>query len=187
MDIFNAVMGFISPVAEWLALGAASLFLVLGAIAISLKKRSAYVISAVFSGSLGFAFLSTRSMQSALFALSLFAAVAALVYPLFFVGGKREKREASEALASAQALPKVCKYERREESSGERYGVQLAYASEMAAKLARAPLSAADRLETETLQTSVLSCKGRNLNQEELFRLNDCLTALLKLAAKYKI
>ncbi len=66
--------------------------------------------------------------------------------------------------------------------------VRFEYARKLISRLKASPLSAADRLETENLSRLVaLYTVSENPTIADLRSLNDCLSALLKLSAKYAV
>lgn len=66
-------------------------------------------------------------------------------------------------------------------------GMSLGYVSGLISRLKSEQLSPTDRLETEVLERTVEGYKNRELTEEELGVLNDCLATILKLTAKYKL
>lgn len=66
-------------------------------------------------------------------------------------------------------------------------GMSLGYVSGLIARLKAEQLSPTDRLETEVVERTVEGYKNRELTEEELGVLNDCLATVLKLTAKYKL
>lgn len=65
---------------------------------------------------------------------------------------------------------------------------RLSYVRRTLTKLKSAPLSPADRVETERISTTLTQrCFQENLTAEQLRSVNDCFARVLKLAAKYAV
>ncbi len=84
--------------------------------------------------------------------------------------------------------PKICCFEEEGTALAEESGFRLEHVQGLLTKLrSSSKLTAVDRLETDALCRTVESCRSRPLTADELRALNDCLAAVLKLTAKYKI
>ena len=64
---------------------------------------------------------------------------------------------------------------------------QPSYAAKLLEKLQKEKLAPADRLEADALSRTVAGLGGRPLTEDEARILNDCLSSVLRLTAKYKL
>ncbi|MDE7159214.1 MAG: hypothetical protein K2N74_06560, partial [Clostridiales bacterium] len=83
--------------------------------------------------------------------------------------------------------PKVCCFEETPAEEMQESAPQLAHADALIAKLSESKLIASDRLEVDALKRKLDLYRGKPLKKEEARSLNDCLSAILKLTAKYKL
>lgn len=204
MEIFLGILDAFAAVPLWIPfLLLPSLFLLYVAAAVLVGGRGAYPYVAAAGCALSFLLLAARGTTAACADCCLFALYAAALRPLLlipkpdFSALKRVRREERiyrkfrDPLGSPgteKTPPKVCKFEEEVSvGSPEACGMRLSHAEEMLAKLKKAPLTAADRLEVDTLSRTVASCRGRSLTEDALRLLNDCLASVLKLLAKYKL
>lgn len=212
MEIFLRLIQTIADdTPDWLPL----IFLpaVLAAVAVLLTLlggRKLYLPLAVVLGAIGFLLVACKaSLTAALLYAGLFAALAALLRLLFFFpclheARKKERRYSSreekiyrkfrepltEAVPPAEKLPpKVCCYESAPAPSAtaEESGMQLLHVRELIQKLQAEELSPSDRLETDVISRRIDALHEKELTQDELSTLNDCLASVLKLTAKYKL
>lgn len=65
--------------------------------------------------------------------------------------------------------------------------LSLTHAFSLLEELVRCDLSAADRLEAEQLSRTLEGYRGKRLSEEERRTVNDCLSAVLKFTAKYRL
>ncbi len=200
MEIFWEFFLLLSRTPEWVY------FILLPAIALIFSiafalcgMRKIYPFAAVGLALLGSSFAAAKSAGFGLVYGGLFGALYA-VFALFLLlpAVKRKRRESreervyrkfrvdlEEPSAPPDLPPKVCCYE--QPATAEESGMRLSYAASLIAKLKSCKLVPADRLELEALSRSVDGCRGKALSKEELSSLNDCLAAVLKLTAKYKL
>ncbi len=132
----------------------------------------------------------------------------AILSVIFFVKKRREKRrkEREEICRRAvymlpdrentflrERLQTGLRVEEREEAERndvgeERKEIKLDYVRKMLSRLKASPLSASDRLETESLSRLInLYSVSENLSVLDLRSLNECMLKLLKLSAKYSV
>lgn len=83
--------------------------------------------------------------------------------------------------------PKVCCFEETPAEELTDCAPQLAHADALIAKLLEGKLSSTDRLEVDALKRKIDVYRGKPLKKEEASTLNDCLSSVLKLTAKYKL
>ena len=209
METFLKLIETIGKVPAWLPL----IFLpcVLGVIACImtvLGGRRYYWYLAVPLGGLGFFLvLCIDELKTAFVFLGLYVTLAALLRLLFFIpcpltykrsrGGREEKiyRKFHEALSGqlldsnmdVKVLPAAAEAEQTPCVTAEESGTRLGHVNELLAQLKKEELSPTDRLEADSLSRSVEAFAGRALTEEEMGVLNDCLAAVLKLTAKYKL
>jgi len=132
----------------------------------------------------------------------------ALLSVIAFIKKKREKRRKEREEICRRAVYMLPDRENtflrerlqtglrvEEEKGGEpidvnvaRQEVKLAYIQKMVLRLKASPLSASDRLETENLARLVnLYAVSNEVSASDLRSLNDCLSKILKLSAKYAV
>lgn len=119
-------------------------------------------------------------------AYTAFAALLSLLFLIPFRGhGKKDRTdELYEKFHVPLDVP--AEAEERAEEGGEE-DMRLEHALSLLEQLKGCSLSASDRLEADALGSTLESCKGRALGEEEERRINDCLATILKLTAKYKL
>lgn len=166
--------------------------------------RRAYVPCAVALGCAGFFLLCCKNDLTAAFAyLALFSALAGIFALLFLIPcpfrkrvSREEKRRARdeaiyekfhEDLTAPAEEGESAKEGETPFATAEECGTCLSHVTTLLAKLKKEKLSPADRLETEALTRTVEGFRGKALSEKDLRLMNDCLAAVLKLTAKYKL
>ena len=164
--------------------------------------RKAYNPLAAAIGMLVFVLLCCRAdvdLKTAFVFTGVFAAVAALLRLLFLCPTAIRKKSAEELKKRDEEI-----YEKFHEDVGYDDDEDFSYEApsdeaivdnnasltnvvKLLAKLRGEKLSATDRLEADALSQTVNGFIGKTLTAKELHTLNDCLAAVLKLTAKYKI
>lgn len=212
METFLNMIETIGKAPAWLPL----IFLpcvlgVIAAIMTVLGGRRFYWYLAAPIGGLGFFLvLCIDELRTAFIFLGLYVTLAALLRLLFFIpcpltykrasgkrGGREEKiyrkfrEELSEQLSDSnfdvKVLPAPAVTEQLPCVTAEESGTRLNHVTELLTQLRKEELSPTDRLEADALFRSVEAFGGRALTEEEMGVLNDCLAAVLKLTAKYKL
>ena len=125
--------------------------------------------------------------------LAVYLAVAALVRLLFLIPFPKKKEKdrgddlydafyaplEEEPLTDEDAMPPAL--------SAEEGSLQLAHVDSLVEKLRGAELDPADRLELDAVVRSLDVYRGKDLTAGQQRALNDCLSAVLKLTAKYSL
>ncbi len=118
--------------------------------------------------------------------LALYVVLAVLVRLLFLIPfparGSRKERE--EELYEKFRQPLEVPAEAEEELSEGGESVRLGHALSLLEQLKKCNLSASDRLEADAIGHTLESVKGGDAEQRTI---NDCLSTILKLTAKYKL
>lgn len=216
MRVFSFLDGAFDGIHPWIIVGAGlALLLADFFIALRAKKEGVFVALALFTGSLCFlpVYLSSRFTynDTAVFGILLIALGALFYLFLLLVLKKKEKdrlRREKKLQESRQAMFTLPDRENtfvrdrlntslqaagEEKSEGEEYDLEesklrLNHVREMLAKLKSAPLSPGDRLETEGISRLITLYATKNLlSAKEIRDLNDCLSAVLKMTAKYAL
>ena len=188
MDIFGGFPVAFSCIPDWVSCLGFPAVLFAAALCAPRFGRKWYVFCGVILGGLGIAFLGGKSASAGCVYGGLFLAYAAALYPL----ARRRKKPRAVTLepAALPIRPPKLAADLPEEAataSAEQWGIRLKYADDLLARLSRAPLVASDKLETELLSKRIMALAVKPLTEEEVCRLNDCLSAVLKLTAKYKL
>ena len=210
MKYFLKLVEWMSRVPDWavfiLCPGIVLLFCILF---VFVKGRKVYPAVAVLFGGLGGAVLFARGENTAAFCyLSLFAVLSALFSLLFLIPVRKGKGEKKTKISKADKMyekfhealsesgipqdkmpPKVCCFEEppQDFTSTKESGMSLAHADSLIARLRSASMSAGDRLELDACSKILDGYRNRPLTNEELRTVNDCLSTVLKLTAKYKL
>ena len=216
MRVFSFLDGAFDGIHPWIIVGAGlALLLADFFIALRAKKEGVFVALALLTGSLCFlpVYLSLRFTykDTAVFGILLIALEALFYLFLLLVLKKKEKdrlRREKNLQESRQAMFTLPDRENtfvrdrlntslqaagEEKSEGEEYDLEesklrLNHVREMLAKLKSAPLSPGDRLETEGISRLITLYATKNLlSAKEIRDLNDCLSAVLKMTAKYAL
>lgn len=213
MVIFEKVLRAFQVVPAWVPLCVLpALCLVALALFGFLGKRKAYPTVCLALAGLGTAFICVQEsalsyrFSSAVYAVAyfgLFVAWSALWGCLLFLPPlkKRAKTKSTKADKMYEKFhqelsvppirdvkpPKVCCFEQTPAEEMQECAPQLAHADALIAKLSAGKLAAGDRLELDALKRKIDVYRGKPLTKEEARSLNDCLSSVLKLTAKYKL
>ena len=216
MRVFSFLDGAFDRIHPWIIVGAGlALLLADFFIALRAKKEGVFVALALLTGSLCFlpVYLSLRFTykDTAVFGILLIALDALFYLFLLHILKRKEKdrlRREKKLQESRQAMFTLPDRENtfvrdrlntslqaagEEKSEGEEYDLEesklrLNHVREMLAKLKSAPLSPGDRLETEGISRLITLYATKNLlSAKEIRDLNDCLSAVLKMTAKYAL
>ena len=147
----------------------------------------------------GFLFMSAKGdVTLAFFWLGLLFLEYALCSLLFLIKRKDKKQSKADTMyqrfhvpltdegaAQREARPPKITCFSDEKHRAEACGLQFQHVDALLGKLKKTELSAGDRLEMDALCRRVEGYRGRELSQDELDVLNDCLASVLKLTAKY--
>lgn len=196
MDIFSFITTSIASLPQWVCFLPPALFFVCAVPTVILRRRRLFRWTAALC--LVFGGLLTYSMQERYLYLLLFLGLIVLVYPLCLLP-KRERRESrderlygrfreelEEPMPERKPLPpKVCCFEETGGETAEERGMKLSHVITLLEKLKKEKLTPADRLEVETLSRSVTGAQTRPLTDRQTDDLNDSLSAVLRLVAKY--
>ena len=122
---------------------------------------------------------------------ALYLAVAALTRLLFFIPfPQKKKKDRDEDIYAAFHAP-LDEGELSEDAplvmSAEEGELQLAHVDSLIGSLREKELAPADRLELDAVVRTLEDCRGRALTAAEQRTLNDCLSSVLKLSAKYSL
>lgn len=187
MDIFGGLGQAFLFIPDWVS------FLVIpalltGAAVLSFlwKKRSVFALAAVFLCGLGAAFLGARGARAVCIFVGLLAVYVCLLIAAGLLVRRRPQGEAPKRGKRADDRPLVTVAGPSEEAYSDQ-NVKLKHAGDLLARLRKAPLAAGDRIEEEILSRTISALGAKPLTEEEFVRLNECLAALLKLTAKYKL
>ena len=199
LSIVMQIREFLELVAQlpgWLLyFGAPALLVLAGIVLVLVRAERAYPPVALLLGAVGLVLVAGIAESSSDFVVwaALYAAVAALVRFLFFIPApkKKQKQDRSEEIyetfhvgldeemPAGEELPPALSAEEGE--------LQLSHVDSLIAKLKAAELGAADRLELDAVVRALDLYRGRALTAAEQRALNDCLSAVLKLSAKYSL
>lgn len=209
METFLNIIETIGKAPAWLPL----VFLpcVLGVVAAVMTvlggRRFYWYLAAPIGGLAFFLMLCMGDLKTAFVFLGLYATLAFLLRLLFLIPcpltykrtrGRREEKiyrkfreelkgQISDANVDVKVLPVPVAAEPTPCVTAEESGTRLNHVTELLAQLKKEELSPTDRLEADALSRSVEAFAGRALTEEEMSMLNDCLAAVLKLTAKYKL
>lgn len=203
MDIISEWAGAFGDLPAAVALAGAPALLALGAAMFTIfGGRGKYPAFACAAGGVAvFLLCGTMASAAVLAWAGLYVALAALLSLLFLLPRvprkKRESREERiyrkfhEELHAAPPPaetrpPKVCCFEETP-APAEGNGLRLSHVRELIDRLKSEKLAPADRLELDVLSHEVDGCRGKPLTKEETGALNDCLAAVLKMTAKYRL
>ena len=199
LSIVMQIREFLELVAQlpgWLLyFGAPALLVLAGIVLVLVRAERAYPPVALLLGAVGLVLVAGIAESSSDFVVwaALYAAVAALVRFLFFIPApkKKQKQDRSEEIyetfhvgldeemPAGEELPPALSAEEGE--------LQLSHVDSLIAKLKAAEPDAAARLELDAVVRALDLYRGRALTAAEQRALNDCLSAVLKLSAKYSL
>lgn len=168
--------------------------LVLAALPLLLfRKEKAYSLLAAGLGAAGYFLVFCERPSDgagvALAYLALYAVLAVLLRALFFLPRKGKEGD-SEELYRKFAVPLETggsPAEAEAELDAEESGVRLDHAASLIERLGALELSASDRLEVDALSRTLEGFRSRALTADETRAVNDCLSTILKLTAKYNL
>lgn len=193
MNIFVRFLNFVGDLPDLVSLLVCPVLLLIAAILLSVfHKKGAYLPTAVGLGAAGFFLVLCKDLSSpaaALCYLALFALLAALLWALFLIPFPKGRRGADE-LYKKFALPLDTGEEQETaeaEVAEEECGLRLDHAASLIERLQQCELAASDRLEVDALSHTLEDFRGRALTAQEIRSVNDCLSTVLKLTAKYKL
>lgn len=193
MDIRDVLAEFARLPGWLLYFGVPVLLLVAGLILAFVHADRAYPPVALFLGGVGLFLIASIAESLADYAVwaALYLAAAALARLLFFIPFRRRvKEDRSEEIYEAFHLPleeETPAGEAPPAMSAEEGELQLAHVDQLIEKLRAAELDPADRLELDAVARTLEGCRGKALTAGEQRTLNDCLSAVLKLTAKYSL
>lgn len=199
LSIVMQIREFLELVAQlpgWLLyFGAPALLVLAGIVLVLVRAERAYPPVALLLGAAGLVLVAGIAESSSDFVVwaALYAAVAALVRFLFFIPApkKKQKQDRSEEIYETFHVGLDEEMPAEEELppalSAEEGELQLAHVDSLIAKLKAAELDAADRLELDAVVRALDLYRGRALTAAEQRTLNDCLSSVLKLSAKYSL
>ncbi len=199
MKIFTDFVDLVAALPDAVSLLAAPLVaIVLAAILLPLRRRSLFFKLSVLVGAIGFFLVCCKGELFVAFGyLSLYAAEISVIALLPARSPKKKKDKKSKAdemfekfyvplekETEETQIPKVnCFPDDEEFSDGG--ALQLSHAESLLEKLKTAKLTPTDRLEAEAISRRLGVLKSKRLTRSELDELNDCLSSVLKLTAKY--
>lgn len=201
MDTFDQIVDAIARTPSWVPLILVpSLLAAYTAAVLVFGGRKTYPFVATALGAAAAALVASMGkLAYTIVYFFLYTALAVSLRLFFFLPARKKRARQSrdermyqkfrETLSEApmsEKPTKVCCYD-EEAVPVEDGGLRLRHAEELLMKLKKAPLSAADRLESEALARSLDGYRERPLTEVELRRLNDCLASVLRLTAKYKL
>ena len=206
MEIWTYIENFVcGGVPQWVEL-ALPVLLIPAAILLALMGgRRFYVWIAAVIGIFGFSLVCARGdLANAFLYLGLYALIAGVFASLLLIPsiktrkGKKSEDRLYEKFhvelrerpfgAPPQKPPKVCCFEEEGTASAEESGLRLEHVGEMLRRLRAAQkLSPTDRLEADSLARTLDNFREKRLTSAELNTLNDCLSTVLKLTAKYQL
>jgi len=198
MKIFNDFVSLVAALPDAVSLLAAPVAaVVLAAILLPLRRRSLFFKLSVLVGAIGFFLVCCKGELFVAFGyLSLYAAELSVIALLPARSPKKKKDKKSKAdemfdkfyvpleESEETKIPKVNCFPDDEEVS-EDGALQLSHAESLIEKLKAAKLTPTDRLEAEAISRRLGVLKSKRLTRSELDELNDCLSSVLKLTAKY--
>lgn len=162
-----------------------------------LRKKNAYLPTAVGLGGAGMFLVSAEvvgkdlSFAVAAAYLALFATLAALLSPLFLLtDGRKKETDADELYQKFHVAldePEETESQTDDAYDAEDCGLRLTHATALLETLLKGEILPSDRLEAEEISRTLDKYRGRALSAEEIRSLNDCLSTVLKLTAKYKL
>ena len=192
----------------WLLPITAGVLLVAATVAFIVQEGGVYAsIAAIAFGMVGIAILFCEVGQTAaLVGISLLVTLAGGLYLLLYGGlsirkavSARKKRRAEIARQLQYTLPQrengyvrerlnTALHVQETEETAKNANVRLGYARVLLNKVKAAPLTVAERLQTEEMGKTFTLYRGKDCwTAEELRGLNDLCAVLLKLSAKYAV
>ena len=156
---------------QWLLyFGVPALLLLSGLILAIVHADRAFPPVALFLGAVGLVLVASiaETLGDFMVWAALYLAVAALTRLLFLIPfPKKKQKDRDEDIYAAFQ--------------------QLAHVDSLIGSLREKELAPADRLELDAVVRTLEDCRGRALTAAEQRTLNDCLSSVLKLSAKYSL
>lgn len=203
MDIFQQIITSFQFVPAWVTLILIpALFLVYTGCTLVVGGRRSYPFVTCACCGMEAMLTSAHGAAPTVFvcgAFVLYAAILRLLYLLPHPKKRAEKMRSERILkklaceqppevAPSKNPARVCTFaEVPSKMSATERGMQLTHAETLLYRLRRISLAPSDRLEVDVLTRMLNSYGVKALTEEEMVRLNDSLTSLLKLCAKYKV
>lgn len=202
MEVLEKIVNALAIVPAWVPLYVLpALCPVLVALFGFLGKRKMYPVLCIALGGVGIAM--TFASSYALVYLGLFIAWSALWGCLLVLPPLKKRTKSRQTKADKMyekfheelsvppvkevKPPKVCCFEETPSEELVECAPQLAHADALIAKLSAGKLAAGDRLELDELKRKIDVYRGKRFTKKEARSLNDCLSSVLKLTAKYKL
>lgn len=195
MELFSLMYAFFVSLPAWILFVPPAVLVLCLVPLLWFRKRRLYLWCSAVCLVGGVLF--SLGMEEKVLYLAMFAGLALLPLPLFFIP-KRKREEREEKLSQKFKAeteepfpprqsdpPKVCCFEEQHGETPEERGMKLSYVISLLEKLKRERLTPADRLEVEMLSRSVTGAQTRSLTDPEADDLSDSLSAVLRLTAKY--
>ncbi len=188
----RTVLGLVAQLPGWLLyFGAPLLLVVAGVILAAVHADRAFPPVALFLGGVGLFLVASIAEELADLAVwaAMYLAAAALVRLIFLIPFPKKKERSEDIYAEFHAPLDAEDGEGEEElppaMSAEEGALQLAHVDSLIEALRSAELEPADRLELDAVARSLENYRGKDLSSGEQRALNDCLSSVLKLTAKY--
>lgn len=208
MEILQTIASYLEKSPEWVFLYLVPALTVAFAVMfVLLPGRRWFYPAALVLGAGGFLLVFVRDAKQGVLYLAIYCALVALLSLLFLIPNLKKKEEKDEKSRADEMYEKFheelsempykprssmpekvnCFEEGKEEATAEEYGMRLSYADTLLEKLRAKKLGASDRLEAEEISRRLDRYRNKPLSEEELSALNDCLSSVLKLTAKYQL
>ena len=173
---------------------APALLLVTGLILAAVHADRAYPPLALFLGAVGTFLVASIavSLNDFLVWAAIYVAVAVLVRLFFYIPfpkrkAKRPREDIYKTFHADLDMGKSVEAELPPVLSLEEGELQLRHVDSLIEKLRTSEMTPADRLELDAVARSLECYRGRALSAGDARALNDCLSAVLKLSAKYSL
>ena len=184
----------VAQLPQWLLyFGVPALLLLSGLILAIVHADRAFPPVALFLGAVGLVLVASiaETLGDFMVWAALYLAVAALTRLLFFIPFPQKKKKDRDEDIYAAFHASLDEEELLEEAplvmSAEEGELQLAHVDSLIGSLREKELTPADRLELDAVVRTLEDCRGRALTAAEQRTLNDCLSSVLKLSAKYSL
>lgn len=190
------VLGSVAQLPGWfLYCCAPALLIITGFILALVHADRAYPTLALFLGGVGMFLVASIAETFTDFVVwaAIYLAVTALVRLFFYIPFPKRKKAKNrnediyEAFHADLDIGKPVETELPPVLSAEEGELQLKHVDQLIEKLRTAELDPVDRLELDAVARSLDDYRGRALSAGEARALNDCLSAVLKLTAKYSL
>ncbi len=190
------VLGSVAQLPGWFLYFCAPVLLILtGFILAAVHADRAYPPVALFLGGVGMFLVASiaESFTDFVAWAAIYLAVAALVKVFFYIPFPKRKKAKNrnediyQAFHADLDMGKPMETELPPALTLEEGELQLKHVDSLIEKLRTAELDPADRLELDAVARSLDDYRGRALSAGDARALNDCLSAVLKLTAKYSL